>query len=79
MDWVSKMEKNGEKIDQEDLDYKEQLGELMPYEQELIPNYNEMIDEIQKIISNKTVIEQVAFEQKQSYDMSLSAGSKAQA
>ena len=32
----------------------------MPYEQELIPNYDDMIEEIKKTIENKDIIEQVA-------------------
>jgi hypothetical protein len=60
MEWISKEEKAGRKIDNEDLEYKEQLGEILPYEQELIPNYDEMIDEINKTIENREIIEQVA-------------------
>eukprot|EP00347_Sterkiella_histriomuscorum_P022680 403337558 len=66
MDWLSKMEKTGQQVDNEDLEYKEQLGELMPYEQELIPNYDEVINEIQNTIEKKEIIEQVAAQQKQS-------------
>lgn len=43
-EWMSKQEKLGVKVDHEDLEYKEQLGEILPYEQELIPNYDEVIE-----------------------------------
>ncbi|CDW73846.1 UNKNOWN [Stylonychia lemnae] len=65
MDWISQQEKAGNTIDNEDLEYKEQLGELMPYEQELIPSYDDVIIEINKTIENKDIIEQVALQQKQ--------------
>jgi hypothetical protein len=29
----------------------------LPYERELIPNYDETIDEVEKIISNREIIE----------------------
>ena len=40
------------------------MGELMPYEQELIPNYNEVISEIDKTLANKEIIEDVAIKTK---------------
>lgn len=32
----------------------------MPYEKELIPNYDEIIANVEKTITNKDIIEQVA-------------------
>lgn len=60
MEWISKQEKDGEIVDLEDLEYKEQLGEILPYERELIPNYDEIIAEVQKTIENREIIESVA-------------------
>lgn len=60
MEWISKQEKAGETIDLEDLEYKERLGEILPFEKELIPDYDEIIDEVSRTIENREIIEQVA-------------------
>ena len=44
-------------MDKEDLEYKEQLGEVLPYEKELIPNYDDTLDEIDRTIRNREIIE----------------------
>jgi RNA recognition motif-containing protein len=41
-EWIGKIDKLGVKIDREDLEQKEALGEIQPYERELIPTYDSM-------------------------------------
>lgn len=60
MEWVSVKERAGETIDTEDLEVKESMGELMPYEKELIPDYYRILTDIERTINNKDIIEQVA-------------------
>ena len=47
----------GEKVDTEDLDYKESMGEILPFEMELLPNYDEILTEVNKTLENRDIIE----------------------
>ncbi len=57
MEWLSSQEKAGEYVDLEDLEVKEKMGELMPYEKELIPDYDRIMSDIERTIDNKDIIE----------------------
>lgn len=60
LDWLAKQEKLGLAIDTEDLESKAALGDILPWEQELIPNYGGLVGDIDRILANRELIEQVA-------------------
>ncbi len=51
-EWIAKLEKLGVTVDIEDLEQKEALGEIQPYERELITDYEIISQKIEKILEN---------------------------
>jgi hypothetical protein len=51
-EWMSKLEKQGIPVDLADLEQKEALGEIQPYERDLIPNYEQVSQRIERLLEN---------------------------
>lgn len=49
-EWLSKLEKLGVTVDLEDLEQKEALGEIQPYERELINDYDNLSQKIELLL-----------------------------
>lgn len=49
---MSKLEKLGVTVDMADLEQKEALGEIQPYERELIPNFDQVSQRIERLLEN---------------------------
>jgi hypothetical protein len=49
-EWLSKLEKLGVTVDLEDLEQKEALGEIQPYERELINDYDTLSQKIELLL-----------------------------
>jgi len=49
-EWLSKLEKLGVTVDLEDLEQKEALGEIQPYERELINDYDILSQKIELLL-----------------------------
>jgi hypothetical protein len=52
-EWIAKLEKLGVSVDVEDLEQKEALGEIQPYERELINDYDSLSQKIELLLENK--------------------------
>lgn len=51
-EWIAKLEKLGVSVDLEDLEQKEALGEIQPYERELITDYDALSHKIEQLLEN---------------------------
>lgn len=60
MEWIAKQEKLGITVDMEDLDLQEESGQIQPYERELIPLYDQIIDQVNSTLDRRDIIESVA-------------------
>ncbi len=49
-EWLAKLEKLGVTVDLEDLEQKEALGEIQPYERELINDYDNLSQKIELLL-----------------------------
>ena len=52
MEWISRLEKLGASVNIEDLESKEALGEILPYERDIIPQYDRVAARIAQLLEN---------------------------